>query len=316
MFMPHLDFVGSGHFKFTENAFNVSPFSKGSVGFQSAQCTVSLTSLGAVCSLDRESVAAALKAVFVKFIEAGRSGKFCKLDMRVGYIVAYPNGQLSFENYPDSSQQQEDPDFRGDSRFVRRDGMGNSKTIMMERGTSEMKSNRMRRSQVTAEGGGNKRAQSLYSSVHVSKGGFTKMSQTTSIMTPFTNIGGEVSRYGGKNRLLRHWYEGKVFNPNSKHTGYALNKRDLNVNTNEIYSQFSVTNPDDTFESGQGRSSMNTSQVEQEVINALKNNEFLPEVTFETFLKRKMNRGKRTLFLNKAPNENAREYMKEYMQQA
>ena len=183
----------------------------------------------------------------------------------------------------------------------------------MERGTSEMKSNRMRRSQVTAEGGGNKRAQSLYSSVHVSKGGFTKMSQTTSIMTPFTNIGGEVSRYGGKNRLLRHWYEGKVFNPNSKHTGYALNKRDLNVNTNEIYSQFSVTNPDDTFESGQGRSSMNTSQVEQEVINALKNNEFLPEVTFETFLKRKMNRGKRTLFLNKAPNENAREYMKEYM---
>ena len=139
--------------------------------------------------------------------------------------------------------------------------MGNSKTIMMERGTSEMKSNRMRRSQVTAEAG-NKRAQSLYSSVHVSKGGFTKMSQTTSIMTPFTNIGGEVSRYGGKNRLLRHWYEGKVFNPKSKNTGYALNKRDLNMNTNEIYSQFSVTNPDDTFEGGAGRSSMNTSQVE------------------------------------------------------
>lgn len=104
MFMPHLDFVGSGHFKFSENASNVSPFSKGSIGFQSALCTVSLTSLGAVCSLDRESVAAALKAVFVKFIEAGRSGKYCKLDMRIGHIVAYPNGSLSFENYPDSSQ--------------------------------------------------------------------------------------------------------------------------------------------------------------------------------------------------------------------
>ena len=104
MFMPHLDFVGSGHFKFTENAFNVSPFSKGSVGFQSAQSTVSLTSLGAVCSLVRDSVAAALKAIFVKFIEAGRNGKYCKLDMRIGHIVAYPNGQLAFENYPDNTK--------------------------------------------------------------------------------------------------------------------------------------------------------------------------------------------------------------------
>ena len=43
-------------------------------------------------SLDRESVAAALKAIFVKFIEAGRSGKYSKLDMRVGHIVVYPNG--------------------------------------------------------------------------------------------------------------------------------------------------------------------------------------------------------------------------------
>ena len=33
MFMPHLDFVGSGHFKFQENDMNVSPFAKGSVGF-------------------------------------------------------------------------------------------------------------------------------------------------------------------------------------------------------------------------------------------------------------------------------------------
>ena len=142
------------------------------------------------------------------------------------------------------------------------------------------------------------------------------MSQTTSIMTPFTNIGGEVSRYGGKNRMLKQWYEGKCFQPNTKHLGFALNKRELGVNAHEIYSQFSVTNPDDVFENGAGRSSMNTSQMEQEVMDALKNNEFLPQVTFETFLKKKMNRGKRTLFLNKAPNENAREYMKEYMQVA
>ena len=57
VFMPHLDFVGSGHFKFQENDFNVSPLSKGAVGFQSGITTVSLTSVGAVCSLDRESLA-------------------------------------------------------------------------------------------------------------------------------------------------------------------------------------------------------------------------------------------------------------------
>ena len=68
MFMPHLDFVGSGHFKFAENDANVSPFSKASAGFQSKLVTVSLTSLGAVCSLDRESVATVLKAIFVKFV--------------------------------------------------------------------------------------------------------------------------------------------------------------------------------------------------------------------------------------------------------
>ena len=68
MFMPHLDFVGSGHYKFTENAQNVSPFAKGAVGFQSGVTTVSLTSLGAVCALDRESVAITLKAIFSKFV--------------------------------------------------------------------------------------------------------------------------------------------------------------------------------------------------------------------------------------------------------
>ena len=67
-FMPHLDFVGSGHFKFNDNSFNVSPFSKASQGFGIGGVTVSLTSVGAVCSLDRESVASALKAIFIGFI--------------------------------------------------------------------------------------------------------------------------------------------------------------------------------------------------------------------------------------------------------
>lgn len=56
-----------------------------------------------------------------------------------------------------------------------------------------------------------KRSNSLYSSVKVSKGGFSKFSNHTSVMTPYTNIGGEMSRYGGKNRTLKQWYEGKAF---------------------------------------------------------------------------------------------------------
>ena len=55
-------------------------------------------------------------------------------------------------------------------------------------------------------------------------------------MTPYSNIGKEVSRYGGKNRTLKQWYEGKNFDPLGRHRGYALNKRDLGVNTFDIYS--------------------------------------------------------------------------------
>ena len=75
MFMPHLDFLGSGHFKYPENEFNVSPFSKGSVGFQSGLVTVSLSSLAAVCSFDRESVASGMKSIFIKFVSD--NSNFC-----------------------------------------------------------------------------------------------------------------------------------------------------------------------------------------------------------------------------------------------
>jgi len=72
--------------------------------------------------------------------------------------------------------------------------------------------------------------------VRVSKGGFSKFSNNTSVMTPYTNIGGEASRYGGKNRTMKQWYEGKVFQPGAKAQGFALNKRELGMSQNEIYS--------------------------------------------------------------------------------
>jgi len=38
-------------------------------------------------------------------------------------------------------------------------------------------------------------------------------------------------------------------------------------------------------------------------MESLKNNEFLPKVTFENFLAKKVNKGKRTLFLNNGAND-------------
>jgi hypothetical protein len=51
-------------------------------------------------------------------------------------------------------------------------------------------------------------------------------------------------------------------------------------------------------------------------MSSLKQNEYLPKVTFENFLNKKTKKGKRTIFMNKEPGEDAKSYMKEYMQQA
>lgn len=85
-----------------------------------------------------------------------------------------------------------------------------------------------------------RRSNSLYSSMRVSKSGFTRMSNQTSVMTPYTNIGGEASRYGGKNKTLKAWYELKGFQPGTRQLGYALNKKELGPNNlPDLYSQFS-----------------------------------------------------------------------------
>ena len=52
------------------------------------------------------------------------------------------------------------------------------------------------------------------------------------------------------------------------------------------------------------------------MLESLKNNEFLPNVTFETFLAKKTNRGKRTIFNNKPTSENSKSMSKQYMMSA
>jgi len=128
MFVPHLDLVGSGNFQFPENDYNISPFSKQNRAFSSANVvTVSLSSVAAVCGLDRETTAQHLKEVFVKFIENARKGKFCKLDLKIGHLVAFPNGQLQFVNYQHAyNTEAEGFDLSNDMRFARGDARSNS----------------------------------------------------------------------------------------------------------------------------------------------------------------------------------------------
>lgn len=60
---------------------------------------VSASAIAGVCGLDRDAVLAVLKEICSKFIEMSWQGKELKLDLKVGYLHSYPNGQVQFENY-------------------------------------------------------------------------------------------------------------------------------------------------------------------------------------------------------------------------
>lgn len=96
-FVPHIDFIATGKFAFPQNEFNVSPLSK-RVPKAASTVKVSLGAIGSKAEYDRELVASILKDVMVKFIEANRFGKNVRVNMRIGYLHAYPNGELQFEN--------------------------------------------------------------------------------------------------------------------------------------------------------------------------------------------------------------------------
>lgn len=74
------------------------------------QVTVSLTSVAAVCNIDRELIAQLLKDIFIKFIENGRKGRMVKLNLKIGHLVCYPNGLIQFENASEI-QAGTDPEF-------------------------------------------------------------------------------------------------------------------------------------------------------------------------------------------------------------
>jgi hypothetical protein len=60
---------------------------------------VSLGAIGENAEFDRELVASILKDVVLKFMEKNKAGKECTLNLKIGVLHAYPNGELQFENH-------------------------------------------------------------------------------------------------------------------------------------------------------------------------------------------------------------------------
>ena len=112
-YVPCLDLVSSACFTFPTNEFNISPFTK---HLESNMVTVSLSSIAAFCNIDRETAASMLKDIFCKFIEHARKARLCKLDLKIGHLVAYPNGSLQFENYSDYPKNPTEADDRFNKR--------------------------------------------------------------------------------------------------------------------------------------------------------------------------------------------------------
>ena len=50
------------------------------------------------CEYDREIVASILKDIMTQFIKINRMGREVILDLKIGFLHAYPNGDLQFEH--------------------------------------------------------------------------------------------------------------------------------------------------------------------------------------------------------------------------
>ena len=101
VFVPHLDFINSGRFKFKQNEANISPLSR-----KVPKVTVNKLSLAQSQLGDAELDAYILKDVIYQFVKQNREGREVILDLKIGFIHAYPNGELQFEQLVDSAANQ------------------------------------------------------------------------------------------------------------------------------------------------------------------------------------------------------------------
>lgn len=94
-FVPSLEFIESGNFKYEENEFNLSPFKDFS---DDKIVQMSATSIAQVWGTTKARVLNVLKDIFLRFIESAKHSEMPSLDIKIGTIKVSSDNWLFFEN--------------------------------------------------------------------------------------------------------------------------------------------------------------------------------------------------------------------------
>jgi hypothetical protein len=82
VWVPSLDFIDNGRFRFRENELNISPLSK--YVPKTNVTKLSLGQLSSQCGFPQEQIIKVLKDIITKFIGLSRFGKECVLNLKIG----------------------------------------------------------------------------------------------------------------------------------------------------------------------------------------------------------------------------------------
>ena len=82
VWVPHLDFIDNGRFRFRENESNISPLSKNVPKTNALKMPLGIMS--SVCGQPQEQIVKVLKDIVSKFIALSRFGKECILNLKIG----------------------------------------------------------------------------------------------------------------------------------------------------------------------------------------------------------------------------------------
>jgi len=56
-----------------------------------------MSQISAACDVDKDILMTIYRDILAQFIEQNKKGKECILNFRMGFLHAYPNGDLQFE---------------------------------------------------------------------------------------------------------------------------------------------------------------------------------------------------------------------------
>lgn len=201
-------------------------------------------------------------------------GKEVVLDLKIGYLHAYPNGELQFESV-NPAQSTDNPGT--DQRYLKRSSNNDEEQSITEKNLERIA-----------------RAMSV---------GLNSASCFQSVKTPSTSktfkskkMSEASSKFSRQsNSLCKNWYESNKMPAILSHKTKSMQR----LPKNDIYSQFSKQTYK-TYESiqsqTQSRISKNETSEKEEVLSRLRANEYVP-MTLQQFLEKQASHtGKRVLF--------------------